>query len=110
MTNKSVFNLMPGDVLWDMHNYIEKDESPYRIEQPHRELQRIRIVAEGGGEFIQKAVTQLLGRRYSYTNKLLVVMDYPERLPDNAKKQIVKAAWSYDDRNFGLMKIEVDVP
>lgn len=104
---KAYEKLLPGDGLLDMHDVGRHPadlENSLWIKEPHKVIQRIVIDAPNGVEFIRNALAEQ-GIRKTVTNKILTVIHVNHGA---ASKPLITAAWSYDDRTFGLMTIQVD--
>lgn len=111
---KKVEELKPGDVLFDMHNGNFDLSNRLPINEHHKQISAVQFFAVGGSQFIQDAVRTNSPRRlgpvdYVYTNKLLVIVDWPDYDPNQTGVVIVKAAWSYDNQVFGVKTFEVYV-
>lgn len=106
----SVFEVLPGETLFDMHDYDWRRDQ-LGILEPHELIEHIEIDAPDGCAFIKGALREM-GFDTGYTNKGLVVIGYPAEEPRGKSEPrvwYVRCAYSYDDRKFGLMKIAVTV-
>lgn len=104
---KSVLEITIGDVIGDSHHNPREVD----ITEPYKVRSLIAVAATGGSKFIQDSINnQLMAEKFTYHNKNVVVMEEPCLDINDRSKLLVKAAWSYDDRTFGLMVIEVDTP
>ena len=97
-------DLQIGDTLFDMHDQNQGIKMPFPEEW--RVAHRIVVRTSGGSEMIDKMVRQNAIMPddciWYYTNKYLTVVDITD--------ENITAAWSYDDRVFGLMIIHVRNP
>jgi hypothetical protein len=117
MNTRRFEELAIGDTICDMHDGLYVEDVTGRLfnrigttvalcEEPHRLTARIEIEAPGGSAFIQAIIRDQEGlERWHYVNKFLVILDFYR----DRGKGIVKAAYSYDGRRFGLLQFEVDL-
>ena len=114
--DKNISELHIGDYIYDMHYFRPNDhfrEHPeFWIKEKCRITDYTSIEVKGGSSFIEQ-ILRFQGIDKKYCNKELIIVDRRENfVPSSNQYEIenitLKTAFSYDDRRFGLLTVEVE--
>lgn len=98
---KKLSELDIGNIICDMHDGF----STKNIEGVLISYGLTAINAPDGSQFIYKILNGNGYQNTFYTNKSLIVIDSPYE--ENSGEWVVKAAYSYDNKFFGLVTIRM---
>lgn len=92
--------IQPGDTLGDMHDVIHRLHIP--IAEEHKIVHIMSVRTSGGTALIEAAVQEAGDLNFRYTNKYLTAL--------KVEDERIIAAWSYDERVFGMLEIHIRLP